>query len=114
MITGSLPSTSNRETLDLQIEFYDDDAGEPIDVSTATEAAIAVTLMGSRSPSLTAIMSAGQIAQIETGVIECTFSADQMRSLRAGTYNIGGTLTKDGETVQFMIGTLPVFDGIVR
>lgn len=114
MISGSLPPVSNRETLNLQIEFYDDEAGDLIDVASATETVIAVAPVGGRSPVLTALLSAGQIEQTETGIIECTFSADQMRGLCAGTYNIGGTLTKDGETVQFMIGTLPVYDGIVR
>lgn len=114
MISGSLPPASNRETLNLQIEFYDEETDEPIDVATATEAVIAVAPAGCRSPVLTARLSAGQIEQTETGVIECTFSADQMSGLCAGTYDIGGTLTKDNETVQFLIGTLPVYDGIVR
>jgi hypothetical protein len=114
MISGSLPPTSNRETLNLQIEFYDDEAGNLIDVASLSEAVIAVAPVGVRSPVLTARLSAGQIAQTETGIIECTFSADQMHGLCSGTYDIGGTLTKDGETVQFLIGTLPVYDGIVR
>jgi hypothetical protein len=114
MISGALPPVSNRETLNLQIELYDDEANDLIDVAAASEAVIAVASAGCRSPVLTARLSAGQIAQTETGVIECTFSADQMSGLCAGTYDIGGTLTKDGETVQFMIGTLPVYDGIVR
>lgn len=113
MISGSLPPVSNRETLALQIEFYDDEAGDLIDVTTATEAVIAVAPAGGRSPVLTALLSAGQIEQTETGVIECTFSAAQMSGLCAGTYDIGGTLTKDSETVQFLIGTLPVYDGVV-
>ena len=42
-----------------------------------------------------------------------SFTSDQMRSLRAGTYECGVTIAQNGETTQFFIGTLPVLDGIV-
>lgn len=114
MITGALPAVSNRETLNLQIEIFDDDAGELIDLSTATEITIAIAPRGtSRAPILTATLTGGGVTNAQTGTLDCVFSVDQMRTLCAGTYDIGGTLVKDGETSQFMIGALPILDGIV-
>jgi hypothetical protein len=117
MISGSLAPVSNRETFTLQVELYDEEAEELIDVSDVTEVVIEVTPRpvpsSSRTSVLSASLSAGGVTQPELGVFECVFSASQMKNLCAGTYDIGGTLTKDGETVQFMIGTLPVIHGIV-
>jgi hypothetical protein len=113
MISGSLAPVSNRETFILQVELYDEDDEELIDVSEVTEVLIRISPAKSSSPSLSASLSSGQITQPELGLFQCVFTVDQMKTLCMGTYGIGGTLTKDGETVQFIIGTLPVVDGIV-
>jgi hypothetical protein len=117
MISGGITPVSNRETFTLQIELYDEEAEELIDVSDVTEVVIEITPRPvssfTRTSSLSARLSASEITQPELGIFECIFSSTQMKTLCAGTHDIGGTLTKDGETVQFMIGTLPVLDGIV-
>lgn len=116
MISCSLSPVSNRETLNIQIELRDEETDELIDVSDVSEVIIAIASRSASSstPALSARLSSGQITQPELGIFECSFSADRMRSLCTGTYDIGGTLTKDGETVQFLLGTLPVLDGVIR
>lgn len=126
MISGSLPPVSNREDLKLQFELYDEDTNELINVSSVTEVVVEVVSRGENTsrdygPSsqtgntvLTAKLSKGTVTQPELGIFECTFTASQMSSgLCAGTYDIGGTLTKDSQTVQFLLGTLPVLNGVV-
>ena len=124
MISGSLAPVTNREDFNLQIELWDDEAGEPIDVSDASEVVIEIVPRNTASARdygyrehgravLSATLSAGQVVSPETGVFECTFTASQMRGLCVGTYDIGGTVTKDDQVVQFLLGTLPVLDGVV-
>jgi hypothetical protein len=114
MITGALSPVSNREDFELQVELYDEEADEPVTLDGVAEVVIEVAPRDRSSRSvLSARMSAGQITSPELGVIECVFAAAQMQALCAGTYDVGGTLTKDGITVQFIIGTLPVLDGVV-
>jgi hypothetical protein len=48
------------------------------------------------------------------GVFEVTFPADDMRALGDREYEVGCTIASGGDTAQFIIGTLPVLDGIVR
>jgi hypothetical protein len=108
MITGSLTPVSRLETFELIIELIDADTDELIDVSDAE--AISLSILdrcGHCSARLTATLGNG-IEQTQTGIVTATFTADQMRTLRAGTYQISGTLTKDGETTQIINATLPV------
>jgi hypothetical protein len=44
---------------------------------------------------------------------QVTFTETQMRTLCAGTYDVGVTMERDGITRQVIIGTLPVMDGVV-
>jgi hypothetical protein len=108
MITGTLTSVSRLETFELIIELIDDETDELIDVSDVE--AISVSILercGYCSALLTATLGNG-IETTQTGIITVTFTVDQMRTLRAGTYQVFGTLTKDGETAQIINATLPV------
>ena len=122
MISGSLAPVTNREDLELQVELFDEEAGELFDISTATEVVIEVVPRNTASSrdygyrgqgALSATLSSGQVTIAELGVVECVFLEAQMRGLCTGTYDIGGTITKDGRTAQFLLGTLPILDGVV-
>lgn len=115
MISASLDPVTNRETVKIDVELYDEEAGEYIDISDVTEIVVeAIPRNGDRcTPALTAKLSTGDITEIQTGIVQVVFTVDEMKSLCAGTYDIGGTLTKDDEVVQFLLGQLPVQGGIV-
>lgn len=67
----------------------------------------AVNTSGSQSGTHT-----GQTGAV--GTMQWTFPASEMRALCAKTYDVGGTMTDaNGAVTQFILGSLPVFDGIM-
>ena len=57
----------------------------------------------------------GSISRPKNNVIQWNFSRDQLRSYwLAKTYRVGLTMTTGGGTVQLLVGTLSIIDGIVR
>jgi hypothetical protein len=113
MFTGTLSPVSNKADWIEAYGVYDDETGDPVDVSAASEIAIAIRDPASRSVLLSATLSGGSIEHIETGVFQWTFTAAQMQGLCAKTYEVGLTILQDDQTIQLFVGTLPVIDGIV-
>lgn len=113
MFMGSLPVASNRATYQQDFQLYDDEDSEGIDLAGAT-IALEVRRPGCSSPDLSASIGSGIVVTGENeGQFELTFTATQMRTLRPMTYDVGLTITQNDETTQYLIGTLPVRDGIV-
>lgn len=125
MIDGALEPVTNRETITLDIEFIDDETNEQISLDDVTEIVVqayprndhSYRDYGYRSPpsrgSLSARLSDGDVVKVSTGVIQVQFATEVTNNLCSGTYEIGGTITKAGETVQFLLGQLPVLNGVV-
>lgn len=114
MFTGSLEPVSNRATWREQCRVWDTDTGAPMDISGATEIVVEVG-EDCRRPVLTAKLSSGTVTLIDDSTaFEFVFQVDQMRGLCAGTYEVGITITIDGDTESLVIGTLPVMDGNIR
>jgi hypothetical protein len=111
MLVGSLQPTSNREDWTVFYELTDGETGELIDLSGVDE--ITVHVRDKHGRSLTATLGSG-VTVVDTGVFSWTFTEAQMRTLQAKTYEVGCTLKSEDQTVQLLIGTLPVLDGIVR
>jgi hypothetical protein len=67
------------------------------------------------SGSLTASTANGKLTVIDIGKFQWFFTLQDMRSLCAGTYDTGLTLTNDDgtQTVQLSVGPLPIVDGVV-
>lgn len=106
MLVATFPPASNRADWIETVAFVDPETDDLIDLSGAT---IAVTLNEMDGcPRLTA---AAQI--ITTGVAQFIFTRDQMMTLCAGPYSVGATLERDGATVQVVIATVPVMNGLV-
>jgi hypothetical protein len=113
MYIGSLPAASNRATYHQQFQIYDDENNEGVDLTGAT-IALEVRRPGCDSAELSAVLGSGlAFADEDEGQFELTFTASQMRNLDPLTYECGITITQSDETVQFLIGTLPVLDGVV-
>lgn len=119
-LVSTLEPVTNRETWIEAFQFIDQETGETIDlIDPDTEAALidsaTVTIreQGTRGQVLSGTLADGTIALLADGVLQIEFSVTQMGSLCNKTYDIGAVLTKDGQTVEFLLGTLPVLDGIV-
>lgn len=112
MSQTTLPPVSNRAGWTLTRELVDEDTGDAIDISTAS---IVVEI---RDPfcdtsKLSATTSNGKVTITGTGTFDAVFTVDDMGTLDAYTYKVGGTLTMSGETQQLFIYDLPVLDGVV-
>lgn len=115
MYSGTLGPVSNKQTWRQGFQIIDDDSGDAFDIGNAT----AITLWVRDPRSLTAVLTAsldnGKITlQDDTGVFQVLFSASDMGALAPKSYDIGITITADGDTSQLLIGMLPVLDGIVN
>jgi hypothetical protein len=113
MQIAPLPAVSNRADWIDAYKLLDDETGHPIDLSDATEITVEIRDRETRSPQFSATLSGGTVEHIETGIFQWSFSLSQMRSLCPKTYDVGLTILKDEITTQILIGTLPVYDGIV-
>ncbi len=112
MLLATLPPQSNRADWIEAIEFTDDDDGDLIDL---TGCSIIITVKDEDGCQvLNASTDDGSVVIVSTGIAEFTFSRANMTNLRADTYEVGGTLSRDGETMQFLIGQIPVVDGVVN
>jgi hypothetical protein len=110
MYTETLPPRSNRATWDDSLQCFEDEQGTPLDISTATEIIVEIADCGCSV--LSAKLSAGQILLGgTTGVFSFVFSATQMGSLCAKTYDFNVLVTVNGETLQAVAAQLPVING---
>ena len=113
MQIAPLAPVSNRADWIDCYKLIDDETDDPIDLSDATEITIEVRDRDTRRSLFSATLSGGTIEHIETGVFQWAFTLDQMRTLCPKTYDVGLTILKDGIATQILIGSLPVYDGIV-
>ncbi len=113
MYIGTLDPVSNKAGFILVREVIDDDTEEPIDLSSSS------IIFEVRDPKcertiLSATTSNGKITILDTGVFQALFTATEMRTLCDKTYEVGCTIQNgSAEPIQFIIGTLPVIDGII-
>jgi hypothetical protein len=125
MYDGHLATLSNRQSWNDSVELLDNDTGEPVDISTATEIAVQVAPRGGvdlggyggasfgTTPLLTASLSNGKVQHVQTGIFSFAFTKSDMRQLCGGIYSIEITIEKDGETESLILGSLPVREGVV-
>jgi len=112
MLTGTLPPASNRADWIDCVEILDrEEDNEPIDLSDCT--IVLAIYDDDYTKRAEASTDDGDIIIVDTGVFQFTFSRSDMGNLCAGTYKVGCTISRDDETVQLLIGDLPVVDGFV-
>lgn len=113
MYTDTLPPVSNRATFEESVQCFGDEQNAPLDISAATEILVEIADCGRCV--LSARLSAGQVfLGGTTGVFSFVFSAEQMGSLCAKTYDFNVLVTTGGETAQAMASQLPVINGYDR
>jgi hypothetical protein len=112
MFLGTLDPASNRADWDLAVAFVDSDTEEALDLTGAT---IIVELRDRLSGVSAVRLSTGDggVTIIDIGTFTVHAGVDAMRNLRADLYEVGGTCLLNGLTRQFLIGLLPVLDGVM-
>ena len=112
MFIGALDPVSNRADWTVTRQIIDDDTDEPVDVSGA---AIVFEVRDRRGCAtlLSATTGNGKITIDDVGTFTVAFPASDMRQLCAGIYDVGCTITRNGLTDQFILGTVTVLDGVV-
>ena len=111
MYVGTFPAASNRQSWSHSFEVEDADTDEDIDLAGA---AITFELRDPRNllTVLSATIGNGKVA-ITGAFFTVSFTLSDMQTLYPLTYEVGCTILVNGETMQYIIGTLPILDGIV-
>lgn len=109
MYIGTLEAASNRADWTMQLQLIDSEDGDTIDLSGCD---VVLEVKDECRSVLRAAVGDG-VSFPQDDVLLWNFPADQMRALRSGNYNVGLTISAEGQTVQLIVGTLPVIDGIV-
>jgi hypothetical protein len=109
---GTLNPISNRTGWLADFELDDADNGGPVDI-TGASIVIEVRDLDTGWIALSATTGNGKITILDTGVFRVNVAPGETQLLRAGTYEVGATITLNGESRQLIIGTLPVMDGVV-
>lgn len=113
MYEARFEPVSNRADWPQPFEIIDDDTGETVTDFTGVSVLVEVREKGCWSPRLSASIENGKITDQGNGILEWMFPRTDMTSLCAGSYEIGVTVERDDLTTQYLIGTVPVIDGIV-
>lgn len=112
MLTGTLTPVSNQADWIECYELVDDDTGDLIDISDATEIVVEIKdCPNGRHARLTSSLEDATVSHVSTGIFQWVFTASQMSGLCAGTYDVRARITKDDIVTQLFIGYLPVLDG---
>lgn len=114
MYIATLPPVSNRATWIEAVELTDQETGDLIDLTDCSIEVQVRTQDDSQTTVLSASTDDGDVTIVDTGVFQFEFSATEMAALAPDSYDIGAIITRDGETAQIVIGTIPVLEGVVR
>lgn len=127
MYYGHISTASNRADWDEACQVIDYDTGDPIDISLCR---ITMTVRKlERNPNyyrdgyydyaampvgvvLTGSTDTGEITLPQLGTFEWLFDYTRMSQLFQGEYEIGIRISQDGRTVQLIVGTVKVIEGI--
>jgi hypothetical protein len=129
MYTGHVCTTSNRADWIEDFTLLDVDSGDLIDISLCR-----ITLTLSKAPRqpnvqqsplygdfyygygggpiLTGSTDSGEITLVDVGTFEVNFPALRMAGVPGGYYQLGVRIMQDTRTVQLIVGTVDVTEGI--
>jgi len=125
MITASFPAITTKSDWNDAIQLTDSETGDPIDLSGCS-IVISVARKRRHSPGyrhdwwwgsrplLTASTDLGTVTIPDLGIFAFTFPLSTRGGvLTPGVYEVGATIAQSGETIQLLLGTIAVLDGIV-
>ena len=107
------PRTSNRADWRFWVKNTDPSNGSLVDLP-ASQVTLQVRRHDGRGPVLSAAPGDGKITSPQAGVLEVRFPASEMRNLCPDTYEVGAIISDGTDTVQLILGAVPVTDGVVR
>lgn len=114
MLDVRFQPVTNREDWQETFQVSEEEDGSLIDI-TGAQIVLVVRDHKTQDQMLMAEVSDGiTLTDASNGEFEVLFSADDMASLSASTYDVGLVLTLAGGTTQILRGTLPVLDGVVN
>jgi len=124
MMHAKLKETSNESDWACPVQFLDRQGGGLVDL-TGSSFKIALTARASggwndygsssrHAPVLQGSSATGEITIAAPGTLMIFFPVERMRSLCAGAYRVGMTVTNAGRTVQLVLGYLPIRDGAMQ
>lgn len=114
MYVGTLPAVSNRADWIDCVELRDTEEASPDDLIDLTGCTIILALLDEDMVQRgTASTDDGNVNIVDTGVFEFTFPRSTMTTLVAGIHQLGCTIERDDETVQILIGSYNVVNGLV-
>lgn len=113
MYQANFEPVSNRADWSQPFEIIDDDTNTIITDFTGVSVLVEVREVGSCYPRLTASIDNGKITDQGNGILEWLFPRSEMAVLCANTYEIGVTIERDDFTTQYLIGIVPILDGVV-
>ena len=106
MIKRILEPISNKADWASSYEVIDDTDGTAVDLSSA------IIIFAIRNPYDLDDLIEGTIDTPEIGFFNVSFTRDQLKELN-GTYDVGCTIEISSVTTQFIVGRLPILDGVV-
>lgn len=114
MFFGSLPPISNRATWSESVQLTDSETGDAIDLTAVDEITVQVRDPYTFTNMLSGTLTGGEITVVSTGIFQWRFERSQLGVLTVSkTYEVGCVIEQDDDEVQLIIGTVPVFDGII-
>lgn len=113
MYDATLKPVSNRADWIGTFEMVDDDTDQVITDLSDISLTIEVRKRGDCRPVLVATNENGRIIDAGNGILQWRFTRTEMTAICPGSYEIGVTISRDDETDQKLIGTVPIIDGIV-
>ncbi|TVR08167.1 MAG: hypothetical protein EA385_10635 [Salinarimonadaceae bacterium] len=112
MNTAFLDPQSTAGDFHRTLSVRDVTTGEPYDLASVTAIAFSLRLSGHEQ--LRASLATGEITidgDPVTGRIAISLPVSRLRHLRSGAYSVGVALSDGSETVQLLLGTLPIVEG---
>jgi len=109
MFGGSLGTISNQADWEENVYVFDEDTDAAISLTGAT-----ITLKVARAPDdvqLTVSTTSGEVTIPATGYFRWSIPATSMTAFCSGTYRVSIIITRDGETLQFFLGTVTIEGG---
>lgn len=113
MYEARFEPVSNRADWSQPFEIVDEDTGETVTDLTGLSVLVEVREPGTCYARLSASIDNGKITDQGGGVLEWLFPRSDMTGLCPQSYEIGITLERDDFTTQYLIGIVPIVDGIV-
>lgn len=114
MYDAQFSPVSNRADWHMPFEIINDDTGLAITDFSDVSVILEVRKRDYYDRAITASTANGKIVDLGTGVLEMRIPRSEMTSVCPGTYEIGVTIERDDFTSQYLIGLLPIVDGIVN